>query len=89
MSGSVTVSICHADEVHVPPARGIGGVAVERAVLRVDVELDAPTSSRHGEVDPRRKAARRADDADLRLDRDAAPPQRVGEHDLRVGLAGS
>ena len=54
MSCSLTVSICHASAVQRRAALGVGGVALERAVLGVDVELDAPAGRGHGEVDVER-----------------------------------
>jgi hypothetical protein len=67
------------------PASGVGSVTFDGAVLRVDVELDAPP--RHGDTEVEVDGpAIGSTNRDLWLDRYAAPPQSVSEDDLRVRL---
>lgn len=59
-------------------------VALERAVLGMDVQLDAPPHVGNRQVNVHRTAACAVQYQGLALDRHASDPQRFGEGDLGV-----
>ena len=65
---------------------GVGRVALHRAVLGMDVQLDTPARVGHGQVEVHRATVRRSDDADLVFDRNTLPTERVSERDLGMRL---
>jgi hypothetical protein len=75
-------------EVQVPDATSTARVALERSMLGMDVELDAPADGRHGEVDACRSSIRCAYEHGLILDRDSSRTQRLSEPDFVVRLVG-
>ena len=75
-----------ADEMRLPPSRCVGGVALERSVLGMDVELDPPAGRRDGEIDVDGMPGSRVHESELWLHRHAAPSERIGELDLGVRL---
>ena len=64
----------------------IATMALERPVLGVDVELDTPAATWHGEIDASSAPTIGPDESGLVLDRYATCAQYLGQHDLRVRL---
>src|SRR4051794_13511460 len=88
--GVRSAHVALADHLDLPPCPmsmaaplGVGGVSIHAAVLGMDVELDAPSSARHAEVDldpaPVRSGDRRLFD-----DRHAEPPEGGAQDHLGV-----
>ena len=74
------------EEVEVPLSPSVIGAPVERAMLWVDVELDTPAATWHGEIDASSAPTIGPDESGLVLDRYATCAQYLGQHDLRVRL---